>query len=106
MATDTVKKDRLPPLHYWLCCWAFMMFMWAVTEMDLQDRHAKWDKEIQAVTLYKHRAEFNTLSTASEITALTEKYYIESLLEIDNPVFDYCKKELLFSFILPSCGGN
>ncbi len=85
---------------------ASLVATWSATEMDLQMRYADWDKEVQAMTLFKHRTEFNTLSTASEITTLTDKYFIEALLEIDNPVFDYCKEELILSFLLPSCGGN
>ncbi len=85
MATDTVKKDRLPPYIIGFVASAFMMFMWAATEMNLQDRHAKWDRDIQAITQFKHRAEFNTLSTASEITALTDKYFVEVFMELDNP---------------------
>ena len=76
---------------------------WAATEMDLQMRHAKWDKEVQAMTLFKHRAEFNELSTASEITGLTDKYLIEQLLDFESPIQKYCQEELVLSSLLPSC---
>lgn len=82
---------------------SYLMAWWSFSEMDLQMKHAHWDKEVQAITLFKHRAEFNELSTASEITELTDKYLIEQLLDFENPVINYCQEELLFSFLLPSC---
>ncbi len=83
---------------------ASLVATWSATEMDLQMRHAQWDKEIQAITLFEHRAEFNKLSTPSEITALTDKYFIEQLIKIANPVFNYCEKEVFLPYLLPSCG--
>ncbi len=83
---------------------ASLVATWSATEMDLQMRYAQWDKEVQAMTLFKHRAEFNELSTASEITELTDKYLFEQLLDFENPVYHYCQDKLALSLILPSCG--
>ncbi|MEH6347949.1 MAG: hypothetical protein V7785_22825 [Bermanella sp.] len=82
---------------------ASLVATWSATEMDLQMRYAQWDKEVQAMTLFKHRVEFNKLSTVSEISGLTDSYLIEQLLDFENPVISYCQKELTFSFLLPSC---
>jgi hypothetical protein len=80
-----------------------LVAVWSATEMDLQSRHAIWEKEVQAITLFEHRAEFNLLSTPSEITGLTDKFFIEQLITLNNPVYNYCVNELLISSIYPSC---
>ena len=82
---------------------SYLMAWWSFTEMDLQMRHAQWDKEVQAMTLFKHRVEFNELSTASEITELTDKYLMEQLLDFESPIQKYCQEELVLSSLLPSC---
>lgn len=98
-----VKKDRLLPYLLGFILGGYLVLHWAITEMDLMQRHMKWQQEVMQITLFNHRAEFNELSTASEINGLTEKYFFEQLLEFENPVYQYCQEELILYFLQPSC---
>ncbi|MEH6345412.1 MAG: hypothetical protein V7785_10025 [Bermanella sp.] len=103
MTKKEFKKDRFLPYFLGFIFGGYLVLYWATTEMDLLVRHAQWEQQVQAETLFKHRDEFNRLSSASEISTLTEKYFFEQLLEFDNPVYQYCEQELSFDFLLPSC---
>ncbi len=104
MTIKVVKRDRITPYILGFVIGVYPAMWWSITEMDLMLQHEKWNLEVQAMTLFEHRAEFNSLTTASEIQELTDKYFIQQLLDTPNPVFEYCESELILSFVLPSCG--
>jgi hypothetical protein len=98
-----VKKDRFLPYFLGFILGGYLVLCWALTEMDLITRHLAWQQELMQITLFKHRAEFNELTTASEMSGLTDKYFFEQLLDFENPVYQYCQAELPLYFLQPSC---
>ena len=98
-----LKKDRLLPYFLGFILGGYLVFYWAMIEIDLMTRHAHWQQEVLQTILFNHRVEFNALSSASEISALTDQYFFEQLLEFENPVTHYCQEELLMYFLQPSC---
>lgn len=98
-----IKKDRFLPYFLGFILGGYLVLHWASTEMELMAKHMNWQQEVMQITLFNHRAEFNELSTASEIKELTDKYFIDQLLEFENPVYQYCQEELILYFLQPSC---